>query len=428
MLDTLNINMKKNILILGKGGREHALARKCKESKLCNQVFVIPGNDGIKDCAIVENNIDFNNMNSILEFALHNSIDLTIVGDEAFLANGVVDLFEKHELKIFGPSKQASQIEASKIFSKTLMQKYKIPTANFFSTTSANEAIEYLKYNNKFPIVIKNDGLASGKGVFVTKTLEESIVIVKNILEKNIFNNDKQGVVIEEFLEGKEFSHLALVNGDSIIYLQPAKDYKKIYDNDLGENTGGMGCYTPVDYVTKEIIEYSKNEIIKKTIEALKQENIYYKGVLYAGLILTKDNQVKVIEFNSRFGDPETEVLMPALESDLIEIILNLIENKTSQLLWSKNYVVGITIASQGYPKSHINNLKLTNKNIFADSNIFHMGTTFDKENNVFNSNGGRVLFVYNQDLKMSEAVKKAYKKVISCEFENFYYRKDIGK
>ncbi|QGS52260.1 phosphoribosylamine--glycine ligase [Spiroplasma tabanidicola] len=419
--------MEKNILILGKGGREHALARKCRSSNLCNELYVIPGNDGIKDCATINNEINYSDMNEVLKFAIEKNIDLTIVGDEMFLEKGVVDLFDKNNLTIFGPAKDAAKIESSKMFAKNLMKKYNIPTADFITTSDKNVAIDFLKANKKYPIVIKNDGLASGKGVFITNSLEESIEAVEKILDQNIFNNEKCGVVIEEFLVGKEFSLLALVNGDIFECLQPAKDYKKIFENDKGENTGGMGCYTPVDYVTKDIIEYSKIEIIKKTIDALKQEGTTYKGVLYAGLILTDSNEVKVIEFNSRFGDPETEVLMPALQSDLVESILDLLNNKQINLVWNKENFVGVTIASKGYPQEYKNNVKIADQEIFDKNNIFHMGTKYNDEKKYFESNGGRILFIYNSDLSKKEAIKKVYENINKIKFENFYFRKDIG-
>ncbi|AKX34573.1 phosphoribosylamine--glycine ligase [Spiroplasma litorale] len=419
--------MKKNILILGKGGREHSLARKCKDSSICNNVYVIPGNYGMTDCAIVNNEINYNNIDDILNFVKSNSIDLTIVGDESFLEMGIVDLFDKNNLPIFGPTKKAAQIESSKIFAKKLFEKYQIPTADFFSTSIKTEAINYLNNLKKFPIVIKNDGLASGKGVFIVNSLKESLEVIHKIFDENIFNNKTNGVVIEEFLIGREFSLLALVNEDDFICLQPARDYKKAYDNDKGENTGGMGCYTPVEYVNDELIEHCKTEVIDKTIKALKAEGIKYKGVLYAGLMLTTDNKIKVIEFNSRFGDPETEVLMPALKSDLLEVIFSLLNNEKPNLEWYKKVVLGVTIASEGYPGNYESNINLKDQKIYKQDDIYHMGTKFDMESNSFNSNGGRVLFVISKQENKESCINDVYTKIDKLNLKGFYFRKDIG-
>ncbi|AKU80230.1 phosphoribosylamine--glycine ligase [Spiroplasma turonicum] len=420
---------KQIVLILGKGGREHALARKCSKSPLCKQVYVIPGNDGMKNCATVVKDIDYENPLSILNFAIQNKVTLTIVGDEMFLEKGVVDLFDKNQLKIFGPTKEAAKIESSKIFAKNIFEKYNIPTADFIATDDKEVALNFLNQNKKYPIVIKNDGLASGKGVFIINSLIEAKNVINSIFDENIFNNDNCGVVIEEFLEGKEFSLLAIVNNNSYLTLQPAKDYKKIFDNDLGSNTGGMGCYTPVDYVTKDIINFCNKEIIEKTIKALKNEGINYKGVLYAGLMLTNNNEVKVIEFNSRFGDPETEVLMPAMKSDLVEVILNILDENILEVNWHNENFVGVTIASEGYPGDYKTNIKIANKNkLINDEFIYHMGTKYNEKNDFFESNGGRVLFIVNKDINKSSCINNLYKKIEDFNFNKFYYRKDIGK
>ncbi|ASP28672.1 phosphoribosylamine--glycine ligase [Spiroplasma corruscae] len=420
--------MKINILILGKGGREHALARKCRTSQLCNDIFVIPGNYGISDCANVYEDFDYLDNEKILTFAKTQNIGLTIVGDELFLSNGVVDLFEKNNLKIFGPTMKASKIESSKIFAKNLFKKYNIPTADYFATRKKEDALDYIKSLNIYPIVIKNDGLASGKGVFIVKTQSEGEEIIKDIFDKNIFNNKKCGVVIEEFLDGREFSLLALVNEDVYVSLQPAKDYKKIFDNDLGDNTGGMGCYTPVEYINQKILSISNKNIISKTIKALKNEGIIYKGVLYAGLILTRNNEIKVIEFNSRFGDPETEVLMPAMKNDIIEVILKILNKEEPTLEWHKKYFIGVTIASKGYPKNFEKGVPFTNKLIYNIENVYHMGTKYNHEKKEFQSNGGRLVFILESHENKKTCIDNLYKSIDKLDFRSFYYRRDIGK
>ncbi|MDD3382219.1 MAG: phosphoribosylamine--glycine ligase [Bacilli bacterium] len=404
------------VLVIGSGGREHAIAYYIAASKHKPQVFVAKGNAGMTCATLV--NINESDNKALVRFALKEKIDLTIVGPEAALSNGIVDDFRKNNLLIFGPTKEASKIESSKKFAKELMEKYDIPTAKYKAFNDYEESINYIK-NNSLPIVIKYDGLAAGKGVVIAATIEEADTFLKEIFFKNKY--DTKEVVIEEFLEGPEFSLMAFVNKEKVYPMEIAQDHKRAYDNDLGPNTGGMGAYSPVNIISKEDIEYSVKNIMEKTAKALVSEGICYLGVLYGGLMKTKDG-IKVIEFNARFGDPETEVVLPRLKNDLLDVILNVIAKKDFNLKWINEVCLGVVMASVGYPNDYKKNCEINN---IPNEEVFHMGTKIEDGKIV--NNGGRVLMVLGKGKTFLEAQEKAYKKVKMIESKNLFYRKDIG-
>ncbi len=404
------------VLVIGKGGREHALADSCLKSPIVSEVFVAPGNGGMIDDFIVVDICDSDN-DSLVSFAIDYHIDLTIVGPESCLSNGIVDDFEKKGLKIFGPSKAATMIESSKEFSKDLMKKYGIPTAKYETFSDYDLALEYIK-SNTYPVVIKYDGLAAGKGVVIVNNDNEAQKTLKDMLLDNVYGNSK--VVIEEFLEGIEFSLMCMVNASNVFAMEVSQDHKQLCDGDNGPNTGGMGAFSPVDVITKEIVDDSMEIIMKPIAKALVEEQIPFVGFLYGGLMLTKDG-VKVIEFNARFGDPEAEVVLPRLESDFVENILDVLDGKTPKLVWSPNYVVGVVMASNGYPSSYD-----TGYLIEGDlQDVYHMGTVF---NNGLYTNGGRVLLAKGSAKTLDKAITNAYNVVSKIKCDNFVFRTDIGK
>lgn len=404
------------VLIIGSGGREHAIASYIAASKHKPQVFVAKGNAGMTCATLVNINEDDNK--ALVRFALKEKIDLTIVGPEAVLNNGLVDDFRKNNLLIFGPTKDAARIESSKKFAKELMEKYDIPTAKYKAFTNYDEAIEYVE-KNALPIVIKYDGLAAGKGVVIANLFEEAEEFLKEIFLKGKY--DTKEVIIEEFLEGPEFSLMAFVNKDKVYPMEIAQDHKRAYDYDMGPNTGGMGAYSPVSIISKEDIDYAVKNIMEKTAKALVSEGICYLGVLYGGLMKTKDG-IKVIEFNARFGDPETEVVLPRLKNDLLDVILNVIAKKDFKLNWTSDVCLGVVMASIGYPGNYKKNYEISN---IPEEGVFHMGTKIEDGKIV--NNGGRVLIVLGKGKTFLEARENAYKKVAEIQSENLFFRKDIG-
>ncbi|MCR5461737.1 MAG: phosphoribosylamine--glycine ligase [bacterium] len=404
------------ILVIGSGGREHAIVHQLSLSKHKPEIFAAPGNAGMEATCV---NIKVTEKDTLLKFALDNKIDLTVVGPEASLATGIVDLFLEHNLKIFGPKKNAAIIEGSKEFAKDLMKKYNIPTADYATFSDFDLAKAYVLKKGA-PIVIKYDGLAAGKGVVVAKTNEEAIEALENMLLDKTFGD--ASVVIEEYLEGPEFSLMAFVNGCKVFPMVIAQDHKRVFDNDLGPNTGGMGAYSPVPIISDSEVKYAIKEIMEKTASAMVKENRSFLGVLYGGLMKTKDG-IKVIEFNARFGDPETEVVLPRLNSDFVDVILDLIDGKDLNLDWDKNPRLGVVMASNGYPGSYqkgfeINGLENTDL-------VFHMGTK--KENGKYYTDGGRVLLVVGSGKTLKEAQANAYANVRKIECKNLFYRHDIG-
>ncbi len=409
------------VLVIGSGGREHAICYKFKQSPQVETVFVAPGNPGMADVATLVD-ISGNDFGKLIEFAKEKEIDLTFVGPEIPLCLGIVDRFNEAGLKVFGPSEKAAQLEGSKVFSKMMMEKYNIPTAKHKSFDSYEEALNYLN-KQETPIVIKADGLAAGKGVIIPTSIEDARSALMMMMVENQFENAGNRVVIEEYLEGEEFSLLAFVNEDVVIPMQLAQDHKRAFDNDEGFNTGGMGAYTPMHHISKEVLDEAMNNIMIPMANAMVNEGCPFTGILYGGCMLTK-NGVKTIEFNVRFGDPETEVILPALKDDLYQVIMDVLDKKDVKLNWDDKSYCGVVLASNGYPniyqKGHIIT-GLENVNTL----VFHMGTAL-KDNNLV-TNGGRVLFVVGVGDSLLEAKNNAYKEIEKIKCDNLFYRKDIG-
>lgn len=406
------------VLVIGSGGREHAIVHALSKSKKVNEIYAAPGNAGIAKLAMCVN-IKDTDVDSLVEFAKAEKIDLVVVGPEAALAVGVVDKMQASGIKAFGPTKAACQIESSKKFAKDLMKKYNIPTAGYETFDDYDSALAYVKENG-FPTVLKYDGLAAGKGVIIANNLEEAQEALKDMLLDDKFGHGK--VVIEEYLEGPEFSFMCFCDNENIYPLEMAQDHKRAYDNDMGPNTGGMGAYSPLPFITKDDYEYALNEIMIPTAKAMVKENTPFKGVLYGGLMKTKDG-IKVIEFNSRFGDPETEVVLPRLTSDIYDAFNAIVDGAKPVLTWEDCYTIGIVLASKGYPGSYQKGFVIKN----ADSDdIYHMGTKIDDNGNLV-TNGGRVLFAVAKGKTLEEANRKANMLVNEIECENLFHRTDIG-
>ena len=420
-----------NILLIGGGGREHAMAWKISQSPLLKKFYAIPGNSGIAEVAECVEGISAENNSAIVNFAQEKNIDLVVVGPEAPLVNGLVDELEKVGIKSFGCNKQAAQLEGSKIFAKNLMKKYNIPTAKFEVFDNPDAAKNYIKAEGA-PIVIKADGLAAGKGVIVAQTLDEALNAVDEM--KN-FGAAGSKIVVEEFMDGEEASILAFTDGKIILPMIPAQDHKRVFDGDKGLNTGGMGAYAPAPVVDEKILQKAEEKILKPIISALNAEKIIYRGCLYAGLMIV-DGEPKVVEFNCRFGDPETQVVLPLLESDLLEIMTACAEGNLSdkKISWSENFAICVVLASGGYPKSYKKNLPIDGikKAESLGAKIFHAGTklvesekgTGDRE---ILTSGGRVLGVTVTAKNIHEAREKVYKCVDVIHFENMHCRKDIA-
>lgn len=413
-----------NVLLIGSGGREHALAWKISQSPLLQNFYAIPGNPGIKNFAICEENISAENIPEILNFVQEKNINFVVVGPEIPLVNGLVDELEKIGVKSFGPNKIAAQLEGSKIFAKNLMKKYQIPTANFEIFDNPNDAKIYLKTQN-FPIVIKADGLAAGKGVIIAKNFEESLQAVDEM--KNFGESGKK-ILIEEFMNGEEASILAFTDGKKIIPMISAQDHKKIFDNDEGLNTGGMGSYAPAPVISEKILQKVEEKILKKIMYALNEEKINYRGCLYAGLMIV-DDEPKIVEFNARFGDPETQAILPLLESDLLEIMVACAEEnlENKKIFWSKDFAICVVLASGGYPKNYKKNLPIEGikKAESLGAKIFHAGTK-EVDGKIL-TNGGRVLGVTVTEKNIRSAIEKVYKCVSEIKFEDMHFRKDIA-
>ncbi|MGE6631624.1 phosphoribosylamine--glycine ligase [Bacillus sp. NPDC077027] len=412
-----------NVLIIGRGGREHTIAWKVKQSTLVEQVFVAPGNDGMTDSATLVP-IDEGNHGELVSFAKENKVELTIIGPEVPLIAGIVDAFEKEGMRVFGPNANAAIIEGSKEFAKDLMKKYHIPTAEYATFTSFNEAKAYVEEKGA-PIVIKADGLAAGKGVTVAMTLEEAIDCLHDFLEDAKFGEASASVVIEEFLTGEEFSLMAFVSGDKVYPMVIAQDHKRAFDDDKGPNTGGMGAYSPVPQISEETVEKAVQDILKPTARAMVQEDRSFTGILYAGLILTTQG-AKVIEFNARFGDPETQVVLPRLESDLVKVLVDLLAGKEIELKWTNTAAVSVVLASEGYPESYAKGTPIGQLHTTVPQVVtFHAGTK--RENDQFVTNGGRVANVTAFDDTFEAARTRVYQAVEEIVQPGLFYRRDIG-
>ncbi|MDK7475125.1 phosphoribosylamine--glycine ligase [Bacillus paranthracis] len=411
-----------NVLVIGRGGREHALAWKFAQSEKVEKVYVAPGNEGMRDVATPVD-IDENDFDALVLFAKENHVELTFVGPEIPLMNGIVDRFKEEGLRVFGPNKAAAVIEGSKAFTKELMKKYNIPTAAYETFTDYEEAVQYIQKVGA-PIVIKADGLAAGKGVTVAMTLEEALQATKEMLQDVKFGEASKKVVIEEFLDGQEFSLMAFVNGTTVHPMVIAQDHKRAFDGDKGPNTGGMGAYSPVPQISESAVEEAIKTVLHPTAKAMIQENRSFTGILYAGLILTKDGP-KVIEFNARFGDPETEVVLPRLENDLVDVCNAILDESELTLQWSEEAVIGVVLASKGYPEAYKKGDIINGLDALQDVIVFHAGTAM--KHGDFVTNGGRVLFVACKANSLQEAKDKVYKEIGKIESDGLFYRSDIG-
>ena len=407
------------VLVIGSGGREHAIVDALSRSAQVSEILCAPGNAGIAQQARTFPVKD-TDVEGLLKIALDEKVDLTVVGPESALAAGVVDTFKANGLRIFGPTRAAAQIESSKEFAKNLMAKYGIPTAGYETFTDYESAKAYVEAHS-LPTVLKYDGLAAGKGVVIATTPEEADSALRDMLLDDKFGKGK--VVIEEFLTGPEFSLLCFVAGEIVVPMVLAQDHKRAYDNDEGPNTGGMGAYSPLPFITDEDREYALEKVMCPTAAAMVKEGVPFCGVLYGGLMKTPEG-VKVIEFNARFGDPETEVVLPRLKSDIYDVFCAFAEGRGAELEWSEKATLGIVLASKGYPggyeKGHV--IEGLDK---VDAKVYHMGTAL--KDGKFVSNGGRVLFVVGEGATLKEAQAAALASVEKIECDNLFHRTDIG-
>lgn len=418
-----------NVLMIGGGGREHALIRKINESKRLEKLYCAPGNGGISrdaQCA----DINVMDKEGMLAFAKENKIDLVFVAPDDPLAAGMVDAFEQAGIRAFGPNAKAAQIEASKVFSKNLMKKYNIPTAGYEVFESSDAAITYIDEQGKAPLVVKADGLALGKGVIIAQTLEEAHEAVRTIMEEKKFGESGSRVVIEEFLTGPEVSVLAFTDGKCVKPMVSSKDHKRALDGDHGLNTGGMGTISPNPYYSDQMAQLCQKTIFEPTISAMRQEGCPFKGCLYFGLMLTPDGP-KVIEYNARFGDPEAQVVLPRLKTDLLDICDAVINEKLSELEieWSEEACACVVMASGGYPGSYEKGLRiegLKDDGQVTGATVYHAGTVYEEGD--FYTNGGRVLGVTAAAPTLEGALDKAYEAVKKISFEGAFYRRDIGR
>lgn len=414
------------VLVVGGGGREHAIVWKLKQSPRVEQIYCAPGNAGVGQMAHCIN-IQAGDVYGLLNFAREKRIDLTVVGPEIPLTNGIVDIFEKEGLKIFGPSRAAAEIEGSKALAKEIMAKYHIPTARYATFDNAEEARAYVQKHGA-PCVVKADGLAAGKGVIVAMDDETALAAVDIIMAQRAFGQAGDRVVIEEFLQGEEVSVLAFVEGDTIIPLVASQDHKRVGDNDTGPNTGGMGAYAPAPLYTPELAERVEREILRPTVQALTAEGRTYRGVLYAGLMVTAEGP-KVLEFNARFGDPETQPVLSLLETDLVDIMESILEGKLAQqpIAWKDGAAVCVVMAAGGYPGKYEKGQEITGlAEVPPEVQVFHAGTVLQEGRIV--CDGGRVLGVTGVGRNIPEAIDRAYQGVRSIAFKGAHYRTDIGR
>ena len=417
------------ILMIGSGGREHALIKKLLESPKCDKLYCAPGNGGIsRDAETVAINVM--DKESMVKFAQDNAVDLVFVAPDDPLADGMVDALEAAGIRAFGPNAKAAIIEASKVFSKNLMKKYGIPTAKYEVFDDPEKAIAYVRAENATPVVVKADGLALGKGVIIAQTIDEAVAAIKSIMEDKQFGDSGNNIVIEEFLTGPEVSVLAFTDGRCVKPMVSSKDHKRAYDNDEGLNTGGMGTVSPNPYYTDALADECMKTIFVPTIEAMKKEGRPFKGCLYFGLMMTP-NGPKVIEYNARFGDPEAQVVLPRLKTDLVDICEAVIDEKLADLdiEWYDGAAACVVMASGGYPvayKKGVEMFGLDDNGQVDGAIVYHAGTKY--ENGRFYTNGGRVLGVTAKAVTLDEALAKAYAAVNKISFEGAHFRTDIGR
>ena len=408
------------VLVIGAGGREHAICAALGKSPKVTEIYCAPGNAGIARIAhcvaIGDTEVD-----ELLRFAQTHSVDLTVVGPEAALAAGIADLFTQHGLRIFGASKHATRIESSKEFAKNLMMKYDIPTADYAVFADYTEAMAYVERHGT-PIVIKYDGLAAGKGVVVAMTHAKAEAALHDMLMVHKFGSDR--VIIEEFMQGQEFSFMCFVNGSDVYPMALAQDHKRAFEGDLGPNTGGMGAYSPLPFITAEDRDFALNRIMKPTANALVTEGCSFCGVLYGGLMKTAKG-IKVIEFNARFGDPETEVVLPRLTSDIFDVFNDVLDRRMPCIEWDSRAAIGFVLASKGYPESYRKGFEIKHLDTLKGVEVFHMGTKYDGDRLL--TNGGRVLFVTGLAATLAEARENVLAEIAKIDCDNLFYRSDIG-
>ena len=415
-----------NILLIGGGGREHSIAEALSKSSKINELHCIPGNAGIEKIASCHN-YDISNQQEILNFCENNNIDIVFIGPEIPLVEGLADYLNRNSFFTFGPNQKAAKLEGSKSFTKDMCKKYNIPTATYETFSNAKDALVYID-NHSIPLVIKVDGLAAGKGVIIAETRDHAINSVNEIFSGK-FGNAGDEIVIEEFLDGEEASYFIISDGESFIPLTSAQDHKRIGDGDIGLNTGGMGAYSPAPIMNKELEEKTINKIIKPTIKAMNDYGSPYIGILYAGLMI-KDNEPKLIEYNVRFGDPECQVIIPRLENDLVELLVNVKEKNLDNytLKWKENFAITVVLAAKGYPESYETGDEIKGLDAIGnidDVEIFHAGTK--TKNNKIVTSGGRVLNINGYGKNIVDAKEKAYSLVKKINWPGCYYRKDIG-
>ena len=411
------------ILVVGGGGREHAIIKALKKSPQCGEIFVCPGNGGMaKDATLV--NIGAKDIEDIRDFAVQENIDFAVVAPDDPLVMGAVDLLNEAGIKTFGPNQRAAIIEGSKAFSKELLKKYGIPTADYETFTDIVSALKYVE-NCNIPIVVKADGLALGKGVLICETREDAVEAVRSMMEDKAFGKSGEVVVIEEFLTGPEVSVLSFTDGKTLIPMVSSMDHKRAHDGDQGLNTGGMGTVAPNPYYTPEVAKECMEKIFLPTMKAMNEEGRTFKGCLYFGLMITPRGP-KVIEYNCRFGDPETQVVLPLLESDLLDIMIKIYEGRLdeAEVKFADKHACCVVMASKGYPLQYEKGFEIT---MPEDKNIYVAGAKLTEDGKLL-TNGGRVLGVTETGDTLKEAIDKAYETVKSVHFDNAYYRKDIGK
>ncbi len=416
------------ILVVGGGGREHALIWKIAQNPSIKKIYCAPGNGGIGQLAECVD-INAENIPKLASFAQAKKIDLTVVGPEIPLVRGIVDEFQKYGLKIFGPTKKAANIEGSKVFAKKLIEKYNIPTAKGKIFTHPAEAKDYIKNANSRQCVVKADGLAAGKAVIVCLDKNTALEAVKKMMEERIFGKAGEQIIVEELLEGEEASVIAFTDGKTILPLLPSQDHKRVHEGDKGPNTGGMGAYAPAPVLTPQMLDNVLKEILIPIVKGMKKEGILYKGVLYAGIIITAEGP-KVLEFNCRFGDPENQVIMPLLKTDLIEIMEAIMEERLDKIKikWSKKKAICVILASGGYPGKYEKGKEIKGLDKIEqikDIMVFHGGTVFNESG--FFTNGGRVLGITALGDTLPGAMESVYKAIDKIDFAGMHYRKDIG-
>lgn len=419
-----------SVLIVGSGGREHAILKTFLRSNRALSMYAYPGNPGMEldGCFLVDKEIKC--WVDLAKWAVDNKIELTFVGPEVPLVDGIVNIFREHELNIFGPTREAAMIEGSKAFAKNLMKKYNIPTAEFCEFTDKNEAVKYVNKKGT-PVVIKVSGLAAGKGALVCDTKEEALIALTDIFDKKKFGDAGDTIIIEEKMEGEEISVFVLTDGDRYMLLPISQDHKRIGDGDTGPNTGGMGAYAPVPGIDEPLCKKIEDEIVKPTLKAMKEEGRKYQGLLYCGLMLTKEGP-KVVEYNCRFGDPETEAVLPLVKCDFFELFSSIARGKMTNIPIEiyNGYCATVILAADGYPGRYNRGMVIEGldeiEKTYSNIDIYHCGTAIDSSGRII-ANGGRVLAVSGIGLTLREAINNSYKGVRLINFEGKYYRKDIA-